>query len=134
MMINVFVTPEFIFTQGQVTGRIVIDPDSIVNAIYDNSIFSFRDPKIMAVKKEVAKAKNSCLEIGTEPPMIYLDSGVVTKNYIRMDLLEAADLLFKYLGYFDEDLNQSNTTCKDLYEFLQKCKDIEYPSQMANLI
>lgn len=132
-MVNVFVTPEFIFTHGQVTGRIVIDPDSIINTIYDNSIFSFRDPKIMAVKKAVAKKKNSFLEIGTEPPMIYLDSGVVTKNYIQMDLLEAADLLFNYLGYFEEDLKQ-DTACKDLYEFLQKCKNIEYPSQMANLI
>ena len=39
MMVNVFVTPEFIFTNGQITGRIVIDPDSLVNAIYTNSLF-----------------------------------------------------------------------------------------------
>ena len=45
MLVNVFVTPEFIFTNGHVTGRILIDPDSLVNAIYTNSPFSAKDPR-----------------------------------------------------------------------------------------
>ena len=129
MMVNVFVTPEFIFTNGQVTGRILIDPDSIVNAIYNNSIFSFRDPKILGLKKAVAKLKNDEITHGMEPSSIYLESGVVNKNFLQMDLMEATDLLFDHLGR-----GNLGRDCQELYEFLQKCKDIEYPSQMANLV
>ena len=133
MMVNVFVTPEFIFTNGQVTGRIIIDPDSLVNAIYTNSLFSTKDPRILGVKREVAKLKNAALEIGMEPPVISLETGIVSKNILKMDLLDVADLLFDYLGYYDTDINHADKSCHELYEFLQKCKDIKYPSEMANI-
>ena len=134
MLVNVFVTTEFIFTNGQVTGRIIIDLDSLVNAIYTNSLFSTKDPRILGVKREVAKLKNAALEIGMESPVISLENGIVTKNMMKMDLLDAADLMFYYLGYYDYDLNHADKSCQELYEFLQKCKDIKHPSEMANIV
>lgn len=134
MMVNVFVTPEFVFTNGQVTGRIIIDPDSLVNAIYTNSLFSTKDPRILGVKREVAKLKNAALEAGMEPPVISLETGIVSKNILKMDLLDVADLLFDYLGYSNSDLSNANKSCQELYEFLQKCKDIQHPSEMANTV
>lgn len=131
MKVNVFVTPEFIFQGGEVKGKILVDPDSLINAIYDNSTFSFRDPRIVNVKKEIAKRKNKSLESGEPEPVICLQTGIVTKNFMQMDLLDAADMLFDYLEYPDSDSSES---CRELYEFLQKCRDIEYPSQMSNVI
>lgn len=55
-----------------------------------------------------------------EPSAISLETGIVTKNMMKMDLLDVADLLFDYLGYSDSNLSYADKSCQELYEFLQK--------------
>ena len=134
MKINVIVNTQLVFTDGDVTGRIVIDPDSLVNSIYYNSIFSSHDPMVVNMKQVVASVKSNHLSNGTDTN-IYLTDGVVEKNFMMIDMHEAATLLGDYIGFSKTDSRFYNDEkFKELLDTIQKYSDIEFPSQMANIL
>lgn len=133
MKIKVFSNIRFTVIDGSVTGEIVIEPLSILNAIWSDSIFTSRDPKFLELKKLIAtvNAKREQNKLSAE---IILKDGVIEKNFIKMSMLRGLKLLYDYIGYEDvSSIAYHNKYAKELLEFVIKCKDIEVASQMFNV-
>lgn len=131
--IKVFSTIRFNVCNGNVTGEIVIDPTSILDGIWNGSVLSSRDPRLLELKKLVSsvKLKKEQNNLPTEIVLLY---GSVDKNFTKMSMLKGVELLYEYIGYKDESsVAFHNKYAKELLEFVYKCKDIESPSQMCNI-
>ena len=113
-----------------------MSPSSILDSIWNNSIFRSKDPMILEMKRLTSKAEEFRVDQNIESDII-LRTGVVEKNSLIIDMYEAAKMLCKYIGYYDyiEKLRKAynNKLVSEFLDFICKCKDIQYPSQMFNI-
>lgn len=136
MKIKVICSTRLCFIDGVVNGEIVVSPSSILDSIWNNSIFRSKDPMIVELKRLTSKAEDFRVDQNLDSDII-LRNGIVERNFLILDMYEAAKILSKYIGYYDyvESLHRAhnNKYVSEFLNFIEKCKDIEYTSQMFNI-
>ena len=124
------------FIDGEVRGEIIVHPNSILDSIWSNSIFRAKDPMILELKRLTSKAEDFRVDQNMDSDII-LRNGIIERNFLIIDMYEAAKILSKYIGYYDhvESLHKAynNKYVSEFLDFIGKCKDIEYTSQMFNI-
>ena len=142
-MINVEVSCRTIleFTEGNVSGYIVISPESILDALMQNVYLSYSIAERASIMKLISKENHNRDSAGIEKS-IKLTSGVVDRNYVQMPLHDAIDFLSDYL-HINDVCKQLGSLSKDMKMYLEdflkmqsyvyRCDDCSCLADTANV-
>lgn len=146
-MINIEVSCRTIldFHEGQISGYILVSPESILESIMINTSLNFGIPERFSIMKLIAKETSNRDKSG-ESKDIKLLSGTVDRNYVTITLQEAIDFIGDYIHIDNlmKDINSkftvtsSNTEKKHKEEILiddfNRMKDYIYRCDNCNIM
>lgn len=139
--INVCCSTTLYFLGGTVSGRIVVSPDSILEAIFTNVSLDYRSQYRTSTRKLIAQEVSHRMILGLDEDLHLLD-GEVCKNFVKMTLHEAMDLLLNYLRLddFEEGKIHANKYDREawsdllrLRDYIYRCDECTVASQTANV-
>lgn len=138
--IHVCCKPILCFEEGTVTGWIEIDPDSILDAIYMNIALEYKGHHRLSVQNLISSESSRRMNNG-KPAVVIQYSGIVDKNFVRMTLHSAIDLILDYV-HFDSDAIKSIVGKREsqkwedmwkLKDYIYACDSCSSQDQTANI-
>lgn len=141
-MINIHVccTPVFSFAENSIRGWIEIDPDSLLEAIYMNIALEYKGHHRLSVQKLIS-AESSNRMNNQSSPVVKLNSGIVSRNFVTMSLHEAMDLVLDYIHFdtvaIDNLISKREASLWEdvwnLKDYIYSCDECSSQDQTANI-